>query len=139
MLRDGRDVSASYLKAGLYDSLEKAAFRWERSVKSAKGFGSKRPAKQFLEIRYENLVNNTKETLQEVCAFLNIDFQEQMLDQYQNTFSESDDTARYSHHQNIRNPINTDSIGKWKKSLSEAQQKRLEEQIGSLLKSLNYR
>lgn len=53
-------------------------YQWNRSVKLAKLNSSKRP-KQYMVLKYENLVANPFQTTRDICGFLEVDFDESML------------------------------------------------------------
>lgn len=135
MLRDGRDVVSSYVQAGLYSSVEEAGQRWRRSVTMARRFGERFPDR-YLEVRYENLVRRPEREVRRVCEFLGIEFRKDML-QFQDDVDELGDT-HLSHHEGLRRPINTDSIGKWKSRLSTQDQEIVVRLIGDKLDAMGY-
>lgn len=110
VIRDGRDVVSSYLKAGIYDSVEKASSRWWQSIEQARLFGKNSESSKYIEVRYENLVSNPLEELQRVSSFLNIHFEKEMLDFFK-IYDKLGDTV-LAHHNNVQNPVNPNSIGK---------------------------
>jgi hypothetical protein len=71
-------------------------------------------------IQYENLVNNPKKEITDLMQFLNLSFEDRMLNSYKSikSFTKENNYLSLPHHQNIGNPINTDSLNKWKKSFS---------------------
>ncbi len=136
MLRDGRDVVASYLNTGFYDDLLEAANRWDRSVGLVQTFGDQIGSKRYHEIRYEILIAQPDDTIREVCEFLQIDFRPKMLLFWEEAQHLGD--TKLLHHANVHKPISTDSIGKWRTQLSSQQQSNLESQIGLTLQKLGY-
>ncbi len=71
ILRDGRDVSLSWLKAGFEPrNLYTAALLWRRYVGAGRTAGRLLPTAMYLEIRYEALMADPAATMQAVCAFL---------------------------------------------------------------------
>ena len=136
MLRDGRDVVQSYIQSGIYQEADEAADRWLMSVDNAHRLQSNLPASQFLELRYEKLVLEPRHSLEEVCQFLGISYSQNMLEFWKS--SENLGDTSLEHHANVRNPINRDSIGKWKTNLSEEIQARLSQRIGAKLRELEY-
>lgn len=136
ILRDGRDASASYVRANIQTDLASAGHRWETSVKRVRGFGANLPTDRFLEIRYEELVTDPTRIVKVVCNFLNIAYQPQMLS-YHEQVAQMGDT-HLEHHQNLQSPINPNSIGKWRISLSVEDQSKLQRLLRDTLQETGY-
>jgi protein-tyrosine sulfotransferase len=136
MLRDGRDVVASYLQSGLFDDLPAAAQRWLEAVESASQLEEKLGEAGYLLVRYENLVDTPVQVMQETCAFLELQYRAEMLDFWQQADQLGD--SYQEHHQGIHSPIKTDSIGSWRRKLSEAQQEQVQRLLGAKLAALGY-
>lgn len=136
IIRDGRDVVASYLKAGLYQNEQEACHRWLNSIKLAQDFGHKVGPARYLEIRYEDLVRQPEPTIQQICTFLTLPYQPHMLTFWQQAHTLGD--TQLAHHHNIRNPINEKSIGKWQQTLSPTSQEYIKNQLHPLLIQLKY-
>lgn len=80
IIRDGRDVSLSWLKAAFEPrNLFTAATLWNRYVTAGRNAGSMLPRKSYLEIRYEALLDRPGETMRAVCDFVNEPFCEAVL------------------------------------------------------------
>jgi protein-tyrosine sulfotransferase len=136
MLRDGRDVVASYLQSGLYDDLSAAAQRWLDAVEAASQLGERQGKAGYLLVRYEDLVHTPVQVMQETCVFLEIQYRAEMLDFWQQADRLGD--SYQNHHQKIHSPIQTDSIGNWRRKLSEQQQEQVQQFLGSKLAALGY-
>jgi hypothetical protein len=135
LIRDGRDVASSYLKSGLIDNLEQIAWRWNTATIKAETFAkSKKSKSSFLNVHYEDLVTKPEETSKAIFNFLNLDFSG--INENRET-SKMGDTV-LEHHANVKNPINSESIGKWKKDLSNEDQLKASNLMKSQLKKLNY-
>lgn len=135
MLRDGRDVAVSYVRAGLYDSLEESTDRWIESVRHARRLSRRVPRNRFLEVRYENLVSSPWEEVARVAQFLGIEPRADMREYWRNG-RELGDTGR-PHHENVGRPVNTDSIGRWK-TLTVSEQQKLGKLLGPILEIVGY-
>lgn len=123
IIRDGRDVVSSMLIKGdtpAGRNIELACRRWNRSIELAQRFGQMK-GKHYVELRYEELVSHPELTVRRICEFLSVDYQPTML---YHQGREKLPLTKLRHHQNVRKPINTDSIGKWKNNLN-ARQKHL--------------
>ena len=140
LLRDGRDAIASLLERGKHmdngPSLEAATLRWKTSVVRVQALQEALAPGQFLEIRYEALVSEPQKTLEEICAFANLEYRPAML-----RYWEAPTTVEHRHmpyHRNIGKPVFTSSIGTWRTRLSPAQQEYVLAQTSDMLRTLGY-
>ncbi|MBM7556928.1 sulfotransferase family protein [Halanaerobacter jeridensis] len=138
IIRDGRDAVNSYLKMGRYENVEEASWRWNKSIQLARNFGRTKSSNEYLEIKYEEFVSSPENEIEKVCNFLNLNFEEGMTKHHEK-FDELGDVTKLEHHSNLERPINTDSIGKWEKNLSEKQRKKVNELLKKNLKILGYK
>lgn len=137
IIRDGRDVVNSLLKAKIYTNIADSCDRWILSLQKSKVFKKKIPSSRFMEFHYENLVNHPKDETKKICHFLGLEFDEQMLHFYQNV-DKMGDTIR-PHHVNLQNPINRESIGKWQKEMKPEDQEMLQHKLRQQLAQYNYK
>ena len=107
-------------------------------MQSAQSFGSEHPA-QYLEIRYENLVNKPEKTTKEICNFLEIDYSDKMILDSEAINKKMGELPMYKHFSSVMNPITTETIGKGVRSLSNRQIEILREIIGPCLENLGYK
>jgi len=136
IIRDGRDVVLSYMKSGRYNTIQESADRWLRSVQEVIKFG-RHYQEQYIEIKYENLVRSPKKYIQFVCDFLNVEFMDVMLRHHEMNLPLGDVEVRL-HHANVKNAINTHSIGKWRQHFNANEITKLNESIGPMLDKLGY-
>ena len=143
IIRDPRDVANSYVKAARKNrfmeltTVEKAASFWKASVGTVEKLKKRNKSIKIIEIKYEDLVSEPVRMLQDVSAFLNIPFKQEMLDFWKRT-SELGDVKYYEHHANLSSPLNTGSIGKWKEELSERDCRQIKNIVGSLAGAYGY-
>lgn len=123
LLRDGRDVMASYHKGGeeFLGHLAKptnGAAHWNHSIEKYEWLKKRT---DVLLVRYEALVSEPERILTEICTYLGMAFESQMLTFYEN----EPQSGMYTEpqHANIRKPISTASIGKWAEQLTEEDNK----------------
>jgi hypothetical protein len=115
MLRDGRDVLASQLHIGTFNTQPRAlAKSW---VQTHKRFGSllEDPAVNAYMVRYEALAFEPEAELRRICDFLGLVFDAAML-----RFHEHDLTIYKSSHlskEQISQPITPAKVGRWKTDL----------------------
>ena len=136
IIRDGCDVVASYLVSGIYSELDAAAWRWRTSVNLSRRFGKNHP-RAYLEIRYEDLVTNTRNTVETVCKFLGVKFEENML-LCKDNLPVNDDMRIRAHLQDVLKPITLVNIGKGHKQLTKEQKELLDRMIRNDLENLGY-
>lgn len=80
LVRDGRDVAYSWMKEmHLYEKPWFAAEKWREAEQAWDRLVQHLPEGQYLEITYEDMVNDTVGTLTEVCQFLGVDYHDRML------------------------------------------------------------
>ena len=81
VIRDGRAVAASVAeKPWGPPTPVSAAWWWRGRVQKGRHDGARLGPKRYLEIRYEDLVAQPRESLTSVCEFLDEDFDEAMFD-----------------------------------------------------------
>ncbi len=134
LVRDGRDVIASLIEKGL--SLEEATERWVISVERAQKLKTNPDQISFLEMRYETLVNHPIESLQQICKFIKIGYDNSMLDYWKSPTTI--EHKHFNYHRNLGKPVFDSSIGRWKERLTEKEQIYVLSKTSKLLEILNY-
>lgn len=125
LVRDGRDVACSYrnlqkLEKGKYfpdlpSSVIDCAYEWVKNVETIQSGLSKLKNDRYLEIRFEDLVNISEQTLDKVCKFLGQDYDDNMLKFYLKNRDEGlepQDLMKWK--QDTSKPIDKSQTGKWK-------------------------
>lgn len=90
LIRDGRDVACSYIKMkslkidsiykpNLNSNIKDIAFEWNENITKIDSFLQD---KNHLKIRYEDLLESPKKTLQMVCGYIDVSYDKLMLDFY---------------------------------------------------------
>ena len=111
--------------------------RWLNDVKH--GLELKRKySDAVLEIKYENLIKHTQEVLQEICAFLEIDFYEELLKYYKRSHGEFMNEYFYEMVKNIHSPPDMLKIDRWKKELTSKQLQLIETICAEIMPQLGY-
>ncbi|REE01029.1 sulfotransferase family protein [Marinoscillum furvescens] len=119
LLRDGRDVVASYQKGGK-DYLGElaapmsAARHWLRSVAMYEQMLKKT---DILLVRYEKLVQDPEFELTRLCQTLDVEYDPGLLDFHLSTPQEA--LYQEPQHANIRRPISGSSVGNWQRTLAK--------------------
>jgi len=137
MLRDGCDVISSYLEMGRYPNIRTAAKRWRNATTLCQNFGEKIPDR-YLEIRYEDLVTRPYIIAREVCHFINIELDEDMIEKPPE-ISEFGDIAVRSHYTQVAGKISQDSLGKGRSRFSKKELMEIQSLVGDHLEKLGYK
>lgn len=119
MLRDGRDVVSSEVIRHGERIMTEGVYRWKKSIEITTKLQKKLPVNRFLEIRYEHLVQESEQTLRDVCSFIGITFNPIMLEYWR--LPSTVEHKYQSFHQNIGKPVFSTSVGKWRERLSQEQ------------------
>jgi DNA-binding transcriptional ArsR family regulator len=152
LIRDGRDVALSQLEVhhGATD-LRDAAESWLAGIDRARRQARRLP--HYMEVRYEDLVDEPEEALREVCRFIELPFDQAML-AYHRTASErmaetTRDFARGEgpaipaavrarQHERVSQPPQRERAGRWRTQMSPDDRALFEGVAGELLADLGY-
>ncbi len=138
LIRDGRDFLASMKNYSSPDIGEKEQKRWRSLYHPINSsvmwniYGKKmlqlKEEDDCKLIRYEKLVKSPGDTVKELCNFLEVEYQDSMLDLK---------FANSSHYEGNRS-INASSVGKWQSELSSGEVQIFEFFNTSLMKKIRY-
>lgn len=143
IIRDGRDIALSLKKMGGFAplpwdrsqtaSLVATSLYWEWMIHQGRVRGSKFPA-DYIEIRYEDLVTNPRETLGKLGSFIDQDLD---YDRIQRAglgrLSETNSSFREEGTKETINPL-----GRWKERLANADVAAIEATVGECLRENGY-
>lgn len=152
LIRDGRDAALSVLSqdSGL-KSVEKAAKSWKNSIE--RGRSEARGLGHYLEVRYEDLILDTKRTLQRVCEFCELSWDPAILDYHERAEKRLQEMARdlprpgrsprpaasrLASHALAKEPPRPDRVDRWRTEMSAADRVAFEKVAGELLDELGY-
>jgi hypothetical protein len=132
IVRDGRDVACSYRDLvqtkGLYapdlpSSVCGAAIHWRINLnKIQKSFTKIRPDR-VLTVRYEDLVQEPREILEQICSFLGLEFDNRMLLFSEiNTRENLEPDVFMSWKALTKQPVTTARVGRWKREMFQEDQ-----------------
>lgn len=137
IIRDPRDVAASIQKAGWTNTIREAAFIWQNRV----GAGLKGRSlgdDTYYELKYEFLLEHPTNELKKLHNWLEIQYNEDILDQYQ---SDKDRMSVHKHDKLfdlIGRPIDKTRAFAWKRNMKNADIAEIEEVTGKLIQKLGY-
>lgn len=131
LIRDGRDVALSLFGRkhdfGAYN-IYYAAQYWQKYVDICREQGRLLPAGQYLEIRYEDILNDKPAAMRAVCDFIG--------EPYPDT-SVQDISTQPKIARQLKN-VNKENQGKWRHTLSAWKIRVFESEAGSSLQQFGY-
>jgi len=122
LTRDYRDNILSLKKVDFEAPITTVlAYRWRYATKKTLKSKERFPAK-FFTIKYEELVTDPEDKLNEICNFLNIDYNHDLLDFYKkkeellNIYS-LEEIEKY--HKSLLNPISNSKVESWRVNMKQ--------------------
>jgi len=147
VLRDGRDVACSlrtHPRHKVVDGRMKPLDTWKPIAGCARRWahdieGSRRwwGDPRFHTVRYEELVQNPRPTLERLMAFLGEDWDEAML-AHAGAESPFRDSTRFAQNPEALAAVGTGSLGRWQRDLGERDRRIFRRIAGRLLVELGY-
>ncbi|MGH8924767.1 MAG: sulfotransferase family protein [Acidimicrobiia bacterium] len=132
-IRDGRDVVCSMRERWGW-SVRAGSRRWRDRVEKVLTQAANLSARQYLEVRYEQLVSEPRYELSRILRFLEEPWDESVLDHSQSAHNGvEDDVAEAG------GDITTESVGRWRQQMSPLDRYVFGRQAASLLRRLGYR
>ena len=118
IVRDGRDVASSVLKLdwGPNDIIAAAEW-WNNYVNLAKCMGAMIGEERYIEVRYEDLVQDSENELKRICSFLDEEFSTEMLNYYKSSKTSVPNEFKGLHY-NTDKPPKASRTYAWKKEMS---------------------
>ena len=140
IIRDPRAVISSRLKSewGKGRSLYFHCLEYYYSIQKSIKEGIEYFGKNYFDFRYEDLVDNPEQKLTEICNFLDLEFDLNMLE-YQKSSENLVRKDEMKWKSNIFRPILSENKEKWRKELRKRQISLIELYLGPILKMLNYK
>jgi hypothetical protein len=122
MVRDPRDVLASRMRAGWSKRrpllLNVLAYRAQ--LRMGRNEGRRRFGDRYMEVQYERLISEPRETLAVVCRFLGVSYDPQMLEYHESSSRlVAPDEAEWK--KNVTRPLLSENAGKWRQELTRSQ------------------
>ncbi len=118
LIRDGRDAALSMLARGVGPrTLYGAAKEWAGRVRRGRRDGAQvLGGFRYLEVYYERLVAEPRETLERICAFIGEPMDDRMLEFYRDAVRHIPDAERQKHAAATR-PVTTQRVGRWERDM----------------------
>lgn len=139
LIRDGRDVALSCQRQPWgHTSLSLIIEDWKNVVSCVMQVGSVLGKEKYMELRYEDLVVNPKDTMKKVLAFINVPFEHSVLREHGGHHEHLVPERSKAFHTYISKPPDSSFAFKWKKLLGKTDQALCNEIAGDLLDELYY-
>ena len=136
-VRDGVDVAHSWSELSKYrGEIERAARRWKDAVTTARGFAERHP-NRIHEVRYESLCRAPEKILREVCQFIDLSYESDMISRVDH-YEEMEKSKSNKHYQNAFKEITTENIGKGRNNLNEHKKAKIAPIINRHLECMEY-
>jgi len=138
IVRDGRNVVLSRTAAAWgSDRIAAEALLWQTQVSAGRTHGARLGPDRYLEVRYEDLVDDAEPVVRRICAFARIDFDSAMLGYHERATNVLADQPFPQEHQNLLRPP-TKGLRDWRTELSPRDIERVEAIAGTTLSALGY-
>jgi len=122
------DVCASYVKMGRYTDYVSAARRWDMAHRNWLKLQRRNPKIKSMFLRYEELVFEPATYVSEIGAWLGVENRSVNLGEDVSW----GDFHVYGHLSAVKSEVNTDSVGRGKKSLSQEDQRQIKNIVSEM-------
>ncbi|MDP9189641.1 MAG: sulfotransferase [Actinomycetota bacterium] len=159
VIRDGRDAGLSQntrvIKRGK-DPVppREMARRWRKRILKSREDAAEIAADEYVEVRYEDLIDDTEGVLRRICELVALDYDPVMLSYHERASERLEEMAgalpakkgrpereageRVAAHAMTTKPPDSDRVAVWKREMSESENAEFEETAGYLLDELGY-
>lgn len=145
LVRDPRDHALSVMKLNeqreergqqlFYHDYRAVARGWNETIGLGRQVLEQHGLKHVI-VRYEDLTADPEGQIELFSKELNLDMS-RSLDFYKQDYIDSH-TARFKHHDKLKEPVNTSSVGKWKKQMNAEDAAVFVEEAGELMAKYGY-
>lgn len=119
LVRDGRDVAMSHLRAPFgAKTVFSAARRWKAELSEVEKLKSAVKRENFCEVRYEDLLDNPEHELARVCNAVDESYVPEMLNFYEKPLT---DYTESTNQENLQQPLLRSNKQKWRREMSSDQ------------------
>jgi protein-tyrosine sulfotransferase len=147
MIRDGRDtvcslrnhprhrvVNGELIPTNIDNPISYCVNRWVTDVEAGLKY---RNDPRYIEVRYEDLVLRSRESVEKLFEFLQMPMEEDVL-AYHQVKSESRDVTKFPQNPEAVKPMYSSAIGRWQDSFSDADREYFKRHAGETLRQLGY-
>lgn len=139
MVRDPRGTGSGQINTFNRKDALAVGYLWSRYNKSLSKLKAIYPKNYYL-LKYEDLVLNPEETVQSLCRFLEIEFDEKMMEYRKSMVQrfENYTEAITKKHESLLKPIDANMVEGWKTKLTKKQIEQLEYSTHDVASRLGY-
>jgi hypothetical protein len=138
LVRDGRDVAMAIRDASFGPgSIDEAALHWRSRVLTGHRAGVVLGPARYMEVTYEALVDDPSATIGAVCTFIDLPFDEAMLDHTESARALISGTTDAGSHTSLAEPIRK-GVRDWRRDMTPAEVARFDLLAGDALDELGY-
>ena len=120
-MRHGLDILASQKTNGAFNpDPQQLGKQWRQNTENFQNFQKDNSDASCISIKYEDLVNDPEKLMRHLCHQTGIDYDAQMIHQYQVSNTLVQNPRGQLSVERIKQPIDKKSMGRWKHELSEA-------------------
>lgn len=135
IIRDGRDTFLSMRgREPGRENVAVAAFEWKFKIQKVRESFKQLPQERRFEVRYEDILRSPEKKIVEICNFLGVRFEASMLDYYKS----SNEFVGKHHSELIYKPISSNAAERWKKQMSNSENRIFEFIAKGALKDFGY-
>ena len=137
MIRDPRAIYSSMNNVPWNNQFVSVIIkRWNNSLRDYYGY---KEDKRIKMITYEELVTNTRTSVESICNFIGENFEERMLnDRRKNTLTNTNDGWTTKYEKEVTRQVDNSSIEKWKNSINKIEIAAIEKYSNQLFFSKYY-
>lgn len=138
IIRDGRDVANSVIKLpwGPNDIIAAAEW-WNEYIRLGRAVGFALGENRYTEVKYEDLVENSRIELERLCAFIGENYSDDMIN-YHQTSDQAIPDSRKSQHYNAGEPPKKSRTYAWKREMSKTDVGIFNDYAKDSLRALDY-
>ncbi|MDA8660024.1 sulfotransferase [Luminiphilus sp.] len=138
MLRDGRDIAASRKKVGDFkQSVAEIAQAWKKQIAKFEEFAARSRGRAIF-VPYEKMALEPERELRALLDKLNLPWSDRILSFHALNLSIHRNATGHLSGKQVKRPISTTSIGRWKDDLTREEVSQFEESAGEVLVKLGY-
>lgn len=137
LIRDGRDVAASFIDAHFHGGVWERDFEWRRAVRLGLAYRASPLADRLLEVHYEDMVGNPEATTRRICGFLEEAFEPGMLE-FHDSITRKVPARELIVHRSLDRPISRAAAEVWRSRLSIPELFLIESCIRDELAAIGY-
>ncbi|MGB6602712.1 MAG: sulfotransferase, partial [Steroidobacteraceae bacterium] len=139
LVRDGRDVAKSFqARRWMGRWLHNNTREWTRAYEYYQRWARSELRERILQVRYEDLVLDTEDTLRRICHFIGEEYQPQMLAWERTADTQVLPEELSGVHRKLKLRIGPEGVARWKREMSARETFIAEAFMGTDLKRLGY-